>query len=218
MTLPVAPKAHTLRLPDELFLLCLRPEGSLRHAQSVGYGLAGAALLELLLGERICIDGKKVWLRSAEPVGHAGVDALLAQIFERDGKSLNSWIRRYHGKLKDPVVDQLVHAELVSRYDVVSLGPLAWTRFPPVQGDDLPRLRQRVGLALTDDITDDRTTILAALLDAVGVLRDVVPAIDWAQRGGRVRSLLETTYSTVEIASAVKAVRQEIQSAEAAGA
>lgn len=207
---------HPLRLPEELYLLCLKPDGSLENRDRVGYSLVGAALLELVLSERIVVENERVRLRSAEPTGHPGVDALLAQIAQHDGVSPRRWVQRFHTKLADPVGDLIMRAGLATRADVVKLDPLSRTHYVPVPGDFTPRLRQGVGAAFTGSSADQRTAMLVALADTAAILRQLEPSIDYAERLTRVDALLATTREPAQAGAVIDAVRREIHEVEAA--
>jgi hypothetical protein len=162
---------HRLSLRADLFLLSHDDGGKpVRHEASIGAGLAGATLIELLLGGRVVVAEGRLDVcdpsRTGDDETDATIDAIAANTAPCGPRAWVSWIS--HGAY-DRVAETLATAGVVRRDTVRRLGLVPATRWLACDPEDLVRARSRVRYAVHGrDAPDPRT---AALCGLVRVLR-----------------------------------------------
>ncbi|MBU7597146.1 GPP34 family phosphoprotein [Streptomyces sp. P38-E01] len=126
-----------LTMGEEIVLLALdNRTGALRSRQSVGWAVAGAALMELSVQGRIGIDRKKLHLVDARPTGNEALDESLRWLVGKPAHPslfaprvrglVNREARRGVGKIQTSLVQHgVVRLEpgLLKRYPVLDPGP-----------------------------------------------------------------------------------------------
>ncbi|MFD0889924.1 GPP34 family phosphoprotein, partial [Streptosporangium algeriense] len=119
-----------LPLPQELYLIAHDQSGRpLVHPSSMALGLAGAALLELVVGERVTVSGGRGALADDTPLGDAVVDGLLS-LARRDGSGgdVRSWIRQTAGDVHRHTQASLITAGALTQVTRRRMGLLPQTR------------------------------------------------------------------------------------------
>ncbi|MEU4442500.1 GPP34 family phosphoprotein [Actinosynnema sp. NPDC050801] len=203
-----------LTLAEELALLAYEDDGSRRLGQpALGYGLAGALLVELALAERIDVIDKKVVVLDPAPVGHVVLDRALTRIAGEKPRKPAHWIEKLGKKLTDQVLDGLVAAGVLRREQDRVLLVFPRTRFPTPDGAQPPAevdARARMTAAITGDgPVDPRTAALCALVKAVGYDRKVFAGLPRAVVRRRLKTITEGDWA----AAAVRKAIEEVQSA-----
>jgi hypothetical protein len=161
----------TLSLRDDVFLLSHRDDGRLAgHEASIGAGLAGATLIDLLLSRRAVVSDGRLVVLDASPTGDpetdATVEAIEANTAPCGPRAWVSWIS--HGAY-ERIADATVRAGIVHRRTGRRLGFVPVTRHFPANPEDLVRVRARVRFAIhSKELPDPHT---AALCGLVRVLR-----------------------------------------------
>lgn len=94
-----------LFLHEQIILLCLRDEkGTFICGTNAGFAMAGAALSELLLMERLAIEGEgtseRVVLQDASSAGDPVLDECLAMVAGSTPRAPRDWITRF-ARLRD---------------------------------------------------------------------------------------------------------------------
>lgn len=107
-------------IADELYLLLTKDDGKPDQAFAQnGYGLAAAVLTDLIVQQRIVLDGPakkaKVQVVSVAPTGHLALDAALARVQAKEGK-----------RFKDYVADGKVAQEEAIAQSLIDQGILEW--------------------------------------------------------------------------------------------
>lgn len=162
---------HELSLRDDLFLLAHDDAGKLLIQEAwISAGLAGATLVDLLLGGRVAVaDGRLDVVdpsRTSDPEADATLDAIASNTAPCGPRAWVSWIS--HGAY-ERIGESLSEADVITRTSVRRLGFLPVTRIAPVNPEDLVRVRARVRYAVHGrDLPDPAT---AALCGLVRVLR-----------------------------------------------
>jgi hypothetical protein len=162
---------RALSLRDDLFLLAHDDAGRLIGSEaSLGAGLAGATLIDLLLTGKVAVEEGRLVV-----VDHGGtndeetdatIEAIRANTAPIGPRAWVSWIS--HGAY-ERVAESLIAADVVRRETVRRLGLLSATRHLPVDADDLVRVRGRVRYAIHSNQPPDAPT--SALCGLVRVLR-----------------------------------------------
>jgi hypothetical protein len=158
-------------LRTDVFLLAHDDAGRLIGSEaSVGAGLAGATLIELLLAGRVAVaDGRLDVIDSAvtgDEESDATLEAIAANTAPCGPRAWVSWIS--HGAY-GRVAEQLASAGVVRRTTGRRLGLLPVQRCVPAQDEDLIRVRARVRYAIHGTQLPDPET--GALCGLVRVLR-----------------------------------------------
>ncbi|WP_033436200.1 GOLPH3/VPS74 family protein [Saccharothrix sp. NRRL B-16314] len=203
-----------LTLADELALLAYDDDGSRKLGQpALGYGLAGALLIELALARRVDVVGKKVTVLDPAPVGRPLLDQALARIADDKPRKPAHWIEKLGKKLTEQVLDGLVAGGVLRREEDRVLLVFPRTRFPApdgVQPAAETDARARMTAAITDDgPVDPRTAALCALVKAVGYDRKVFADLPRAVVRKRLKVISEGDWA----ATAVRKAIEEVQSA-----
>ncbi|MBB5806910.1 hypothetical protein F4560_006678 [Saccharothrix ecbatanensis] len=203
-----------LTLADELVLLAYDDNGSRKLGQpALGYGLAGALLVELALAERVDVVDKKVTVLDPTPVGRPLLDQALARIADDKPRKPGHWISKLSKKLTDEVLDGLVAGGVLRREEDRVLLVFPRTRFPApdgVQPAAETDARARMTSAITSDgPVDPRTAALCALVKAVDYDRKVFADLPRAVVRKRLKVISEGDWA----ATAVRKAIEEVQSA-----
>jgi hypothetical protein len=182
-------------LAEQLVLLALdERSGRIKAAASPGLdaGIAGAWLLELTLAGRVAVDAETVRVRSATPTGQPTLDEALAEIAGDGEHSARAWIRRFGKRsARERVLADLTERGMVRAQKGKVLGLLPTTSHPEVQGGEERTIRERLRTAfLGEGSRDDETMALAALVEGVGLTREVFGG-DARAAGRRIRDAAE---------------------------
>jgi hypothetical protein len=161
----------TLSLRDDVFLLAHRDDGRLIGQEaSIGAGLAGATLIDLLLSRRVAVSSGRLVVLDGSPAGDPETDATLEAIAANTApcgpRAWVSWIS--HGAY-GRVADTMIATGAIHRRVGRRLGLVRVTRHFPADPEQLVRVRSRVRFAIHGkDLPDPHT---AALCGLVRVLR-----------------------------------------------
>jgi len=158
-------------LRNDVFLLAHDDAGKLIASEaSISAGLAGAALIDLLLAGRIAVAAGRLDVIDTALTGDEELDATL------DAIALNTapcgpraWVSWISAGAYERVADALAGTGVVRRTTGRRLGLLPVVRTVPVQDEDLVRVRGRVRYALHGRELPDPAT--AALCGLIRVLR-----------------------------------------------
>ena len=172
-----------LRLAEELLLLLIdKTHGDLASVPEVPlrYALAGAALMDLALEERIDTDLEHLFIVNATPVGDGLLDPSLAEISDTsDMHDAGYWVKHLArpavaDRLRDRAIDHLVEKRILKR-DRGNLLSLARRvvharRYPTVDGRAEREVELRImGVLFSDEIPGPRDVMLICLVDACGL-------------------------------------------------
>ena len=170
-----------LRFSEELLLLLLNedagdlafvPEATLRHT------LAGAALMDLALENRIDTDAEQLTVIDASPVGDELLDPALASIAESGTThEAEYWVRRIAAdgdRIRTIALERLVAAGILQSAEAgdMALSPKVARahRYPTVEGEAEQEVRLRImGVLFGDDIPAPRDIVIICLANACGM-------------------------------------------------
>ncbi|WP_433267091.1 GOLPH3/VPS74 family protein [Actinosynnema sp. CS-041913] len=203
-----------LTLADELALLAYDDDGTRRLSQpSLGYGLAGAVLVELAIAGRIDVVDKRVAALSTAPIGHEVLDGALTTIADDRLRKPKDWVEKLAKGLTDQVLDGLADAGVLRREQDRILWVFPRTRFPSPDGVEPPletEVRRRLTAAIaTDQPVDPRTAALCALIKAVQFDRKVFAD----QPRDRVKARLKAISEGEWAADATRKAIEQVQAA-----
>ncbi|HSJ84612.1 MAG TPA: GPP34 family phosphoprotein [Acidimicrobiia bacterium] len=200
---------HQLSLPEELLLLGWDDtQGKNRHTQNLPMLLGGAAILELVLEDRVTVtDGRLEAV--GHPTGHPALDLVLDRIrTSRRPRSAKAWVQ-YLGnrrELKAGVLRRLVERGILREGSGRIFG-FSVTRFPVNDVNLVDGIRQRVTRALTqpEPVGDPRDAMLASLVQpgGGGLLRRLVPREQRGEARKRAKALSKGEAVSAEVAKAI---------------
>ena len=106
-----------LPLHQQLYLMAHDDQGGAYiHLPSLGLGLAGAIVLDLMLAERLAVHEGVVWARAEQPTGDPLTNTVLQAIDHLENqRSLLFWIRLISTDAYDRVSGGLISGGLLSR-------------------------------------------------------------------------------------------------------
>lgn len=162
---------HRLSLRDDLFLLAHDDAGRLVGSEvSIGAGLAGATLIDLLLTRRVVVADGRLEVVDPAPAGDGETDATIEAIAANTAPcGPRAWVSWISPGAYDRVARSLVAGGMVRRETTRRLGLMPVQRCWPANVEDLVRVRARLRYAIHGrDLPDPAT---AALCGLVRVLR-----------------------------------------------
>jgi len=174
--------------------------------------LAGAALMELALANRIDSDLERLILVDPTPTGDDILDDVLKRLAEPGGElTADAVLERLsvNGEKYQEIALQRLIAKGVLREEN---GRFLWVfrtrRYPVVDDSEQREVRARLRqLVLTDEIPDPRDVVLICLIDACGLLGLVLGPDEIAQTKTRVEQLSRLDLIGQAVTKAVANIR-----------
>ncbi len=187
-------------LAEELLLLVMdedNGEATSVPARTLGYALAGAALLELALQGRIDTGLETLEVTDPTPLNDNLLDPVLSDIVEvsREGRrNPEFWVRRVaerSDELRSLALERLAEAGVVEADDTgfFSLSRLVARsrRYPTTGGEHEQEVWLRVLHAIfSDDIPDTRDIVIISLANACDLFRQMLPPDEYAEARERI--------------------------------
>lgn len=216
-------KPDILFLHEEIMLLALRDEeGTIAPGTMYQYAISGAVLAELLLHERIGIDGSKknklVNLLRAAPLGDPLLDECLDRIrCAKRRASLQTWVSRFAGikNLKHRVARRLCQRGILRVDEDKVL--LLFTRkiYPEVnpkpEQELIKRLREVI---ITDTPTvDTRTVVLVSLAHSANLLKVTFDKKQLKGRKERIKHIISGEMTGQAATEAIAAMQAAVLAA-----
>lgn len=145
----------TLNIPESLLLLSRKDDTGAQQGNFVEYALAGGALAELFLAERMDVHPdkpKRINIISEAPLGDAYLDDCLAEIVKKgSGKSGEAYVTLLAGKsyLAATLAHTLVDRGIL-RAEEKSFLIFSWTNFPEVDSTAETAMKERLAAVMFD--------------------------------------------------------------------
>lgn len=121
-------------LGEQLLLLALDDEsGAEKESANVAYAIAAASLVELVLAGRVVVEGDRVTVRDAAPLGDPTLDAALADIAgwnKPRPRATKEWVEHLKRGAVAGTTRNLVAKGLVREEKKKVLGLFPVTRYP----------------------------------------------------------------------------------------
>lgn len=199
-----------LTLAEDMLLLGWEDErGWNRYTDNLAMLLGGAAILELVLDERLeLIDGRLEV--TGTDTGHPALDLVLGRIREsRKPRKTKTWVQRLGNrpKLKRAVLQRLTDRGILREERRRILGLIPVTRYPVVDRQRVAETRERVTATLTlpEPVDDARDAALASLVRPGGgrLLRRLVPKEQRRAARKRAKALSKGEAMSADIAQAI---------------
>lgn len=166
-----------LNIPEKLFILSVDDEqGEIRSSikSTLPYGLAGGLLAELLLANKIQLQGGRLTLVDSMPIGDAWLDEVLAEIAAGlKPRKLSRWIEILGRKqIIKQTAARLAERNVIRVEKKRYLWIIPYEIYPQLDASAKYWVKQRLrGIVLAGEITDEHDLILLSLLKACGLLR-----------------------------------------------
>ncbi|SDQ87344.1 GPP34 family phosphoprotein [Quadrisphaera sp. DSM 44207] len=207
---------------DLLLLLTDDDSGRLVLAgDQVDAALAGALLVELVLGERVDLTGAadagrsgRVVVRDASPTGDPLLDEALARIGEREGRRPAAVIGPLGKGVRERLYQRLVAAGVLRAEHGTVLGVFPRRSWPTAAAEHERQLRRRLLDALAGVEGDDAR--VPALLSLLHALKAVAKVLDTAAVGLDGRGVRRRGEEVAAGSWASAAVRRALDEAMAA--
>lgn len=186
-----------LYLHEEVLLLALGRDGQAASGSLYRYALGGAVLAELLLHDRVKVEGagwrKRLQLVSATQIGEPVLDRALERMREaRRAASPGTWLSRFAGIAKTGAVARRLRERGLLRYEERRFLLVIPRAAYPLRGPEAaaPTVEALRRVIFSDDREpDERTRALLALARAANLLERVFGKRELKGREDRLRAL-----------------------------
>jgi len=214
-------RSHELTLVEELTLLALDDKTGKPldlPPIALGYGLAGAIILELSLARRIDTDLRQLAVINQSPTGDTLLDSWL-KFFQSvpQPKSVMFWLRELalrQEEIQQRAVDRLIQRGILHREERRLLWVFGVRRYPSVGGKERTEVRTRLKqLILGNDLPAPRDAILLSLIHGCRLSELLFADLNLKARKDRLQALANTELVGREVSVATIASLDVVSSA-----
>ncbi len=204
-----------LSLAEELLLLALEDESgkvSSSASNSLDSGIAGAAVMELVLRGKLGMEDGKLVVEDASPTGDSQLDELLGQIEDsRKPRGAEHWVSVFGGRsLRDDLIKRLVGKGVLKEEEDRILWIFPTRSYPTDDATPERELRRRVrAVALEGAASEPKDAALLSLVKACDLTGEVFAP----EEEPRVRERLEHISEDELIGKAVSDTLAQAQAA-----
>jgi hypothetical protein len=140
--------------------------------------LAGAALMDLALLDRVDTDVRSLVVLDRSPTGEKLLDFALNSIGTLPAKTTTidalDVLRKQGNDIEQLTITQLIERGILKEQEGRFLWVFESRRYPLIDGKELQEVKRRIAdLLLSDDIPDPRDIVIVALAQSCGLLRRV---------------------------------------------
>jgi MHS family proline/betaine transporter-like MFS transporter len=212
----------TISLIEEFLLLALEDSGG-EFANipetSLSCGIAGAALMDLAIRNKIDSDLASLWAVDPSPTDSDMLNRILGEIAaEPQRLDAKTWIARLTPqamKLRDEALAKLCERGILRRVDNVFLWVLKARRYPvEKEAERLEGKRRILALLFNQEIPDPYDVALVALANACSIFERILTPSTLIEAGPRIRQLSRMDLIGAEIAHTAQVMNAEIKIAE----
>ena len=184
-------------IAEELLLLLRRDDGKAENAFAYsGYGLAAAALTDLILAERISVEEEAkdpaVTVVDDSTTGQQVLDAALTRLRELDGKKLSRIVTDGKLKLEEPVARSLADRGVVDIEEKRKWGFVP-AKYPVRDPEPERRVRERLQAVLAGGTPTVPDATLLAIIQGL----ELAPKVLAEEKGGLSRRELKARIEEV---------------------
>ena len=207
-----------LTFAEEFLLLALDDRGRFVEIppMALEYGLAGALLMELSLGNHIDSDLKKLYIVNPSPTGDALLDDTLRQLHGEE-QTIKYWVKELPNRLpelRERVVNRLVSHGILKKEEHKVLWVFSSRRYPCIDNHEeeevLRRIRRTV---LEDDIPDPRDIVLISLVFACDLVEEIFAERERAKAYDRIAEISKMDLIGQAVNTAVQELNRLVASA-----
>ncbi|MCW2932477.1 MAG: family phosphoprotein [Actinomycetia bacterium] len=167
-------------LGEDLILLAVGPNGVLKAAPKLRFGLSGTELVRLAAARRVDIVRGRIAILDATPTGDPLLDAALRSM-EGSGwrqPTAKAWVARPHRGLVERYLDRLAAAGAIRAEPGKVLGIFPVQRWKVIDTARLGQARARLdAIASGSDSADAAQTAFAGLAYAIGLIPMIYPGV-----------------------------------------
>lgn len=170
-----------MTIASDLVLLTIDPTSgsNLLSSTATRPVLGGAVLVDLVLAERVAVDGDPKWAKAAlvsgTPTGSPPQDRALARIAPGSHSRVRNLVPKLGKKVREDVLDQLVAEQVVTQRREKVLGLFPVTRYDVRDTARRDQALAGVRAVLAGEPPSETTGPLVALLQAGDVVKKLVP-------------------------------------------
>lgn len=207
-------------ITESLFLLLRREDGKAESVMAQNtYGLAAAAVTDLVLARRITLSDDKdprVTVLVPGPVGHPALDVAMERVEHRDSKKLSALVTDWKMTLEEPIARALAAAGIVRIEEKRVLG-LVPPKYPVLDAEPERRVRDRLRTVLAGGTPEPADSTLLAILQGLGiahtVLADEAGSLGKMELKARIEEVSTEVQAGAAVAKAVEAMNVAIMTA-----
>jgi len=200
-----------LGLAEELMLIAYDDDKGNNRANALPQGLAGALLLELAHAERIGVEGKKVTVADASPIGDEFADEALATIAADKPRNAQTWVNRLAKDLLPKVRQKLLDDQILREDKRTFLGVIPYRYFPAVNMTAENEARERLSRAAGNGFApDSRTAALAGLVRATSLHKAALPGLSGGDARRAIKAVAENGWATEATRKAIEATQAAV--------
>lgn len=133
--------------------------------------------MELTLSDRVTFEDGKIVLNDTTSTGDDILDEGLERIkHSKKNRKPSYWVSKLSGikKMKDRLLDRLVHKGILRREEHRILRVIPSKRYPTVHGEPEKKLRDSIRAAILDGVEpEERTGILISLVSACSLVDEI---------------------------------------------
>lgn len=176
--------------------------------------LAGAALMDLALRNRIDTDLKQLIIVDKSPTGEKDLDLVLSRLTQDDkARTTVEWLdqlRRDGPEIYDLAVARLIERGILRKQEGRFLWVFSTRRYPLIEGKELQEVKLRIAtLLLSDELPDPRDVVIIALAQSCGLLNRVFSATELKTMQPRIEQLAKLDL----VGQAMRTTMEELQAA-----
>ena len=207
-----------LRFAEEITLLLLNDDDG-EFVRVPGWSMqcafAGAVLMDLALENRIDTDIKRLVLIDPTPIGDDILDPTLALIAQStETYDARHWVDQLADtaeEFRERALARLVERGILRREDDRFLWVFQSRRYPIVDGEAEREVKLRIMEVLFgNEIPDPRDIVLICLVDACGVLRELLTARELERASERIEQVRKLDLIGQAVSKAVWDIQSSI--------
>ncbi|CAN5408977.1 hypothetical protein BH09ACT10_BH09ACT10_25630 [soil metagenome] len=212
-------------IAEDLLRLLTDPGTGKRRVDSTHLdpALGGAVLLDLLLANKVALEGEgrkaRVVTIDPTPTGHHTLDGALEMLAQRGRIKPKDAVVRIAKKLRPKLYASLAAQGLVRRQDRkvwVAFTQTTWPATDPLWHQSIDQTLREV--LLHDQDPDQRTGALVALASAAGGIKRLVDKPDRKKAQRRAATISEGNWASEAVRAAIQAAQVAASSAAVAAA
>ncbi len=203
-----------LSLAEELLLLSLDDDkGTIPGSaeQALGYGLAAAGIVDLLLANRLAVqDKKKLSVVDGTPTRDELLDEMLVHIQQsKRTRSVSDWVQDFGNggirKMQERLERRLVEKGILRDEEGKYLKLIPWHHYPTVDGAPEAETREKLReVLLGGEQPDVRTATVISLARACELLDQLFPKAERKRADQRAKEIAKGEVAGAAVSEAVE--------------
>jgi golgi phosphoprotein 3 len=193
-------RSQGLTLAEELALLALNDKTGEQldlPVNALGYGLAGAIILDLSLAGCVDTDLHQLTVINPAPMGDSLLDLWLSHFQAApQPKTVMFWVREMALRQKEihqAVVERLIQRGILRREERQLFWVFSVRRYPTIDGSERAEVRMRLSqLILGNDLPTPRDAILLSLIHGCHLSEHLFAGLDLKAHKNRLETLART--------------------------